>query len=320
MSKRRISHQQSERIKKKQTRYREETPLDGLVIQRYSRHALVESADHGRIRCAIRPTLDSLVAGDRVVWQLEDGNQGVVVSQYPRQSVLGRPDKHGVLKPVAANISQIMIVIAPKPEIIWPLLDSYLVMATYLGLTACIILNKTDMPCDEIKKRLVEEYESLSYCILYTNAKNKTLNKQLEEGLDQQISVFVGQSGVGKSSLIARVLPLEEGIQTGEISSRTELGQHTTSSSRLYHLPTGGALIDSPGIREFGLWQMPLSDIAKGYREFAPYLPNCKFRNCNHIDAPHCAVLEAVHQKNIALHRYKNYVKITHQFIKDHDV
>lgn len=320
MSKRRISHQQSERIKKKQIRYREETPLEGLVIQRYSRHALIESPEHGRIRCAIRPTLGSLVAGDRIVWQYENEHQGVVVSQYPRQTVLGRPDKHGVLKPVAANISQVMIVIAPKPEIIWPLLDSYLVMASYLGLTACIILNKTDMPCDEIKKRLTNEYESLGYCVLYTNARDKTLNKALEMSLDQQTSVFVGQSGVGKSSLIARVLPLEEGILTGEISSRTELGQHTTSSSRLYHLPTGGALIDSPGIRELGLWQMPLSDIAKGYREFLPYLSECKFRNCNHIDAPHCAVLVAVHEKTIALHRYENYVKITNQFIKDHDV
>ena len=323
MSKRRISHQQSARIEKKQKNYRQETlkaPLDGttegLVIKRFSRHALVESPQGLRTLCSIRPTIDSLVAGDRVVWQTEGANQGVVVSRYPRESSLGRPDKRGQLKPIAANISQMMIVVAPKPEISWPLLDSYLVMAEYLQIHACIVLNKIDLASEGVREQLIQQYESLGYSILFTSQGDKHSFKDLEKALDHQVSVFVGQSGVGKSSLISHILPLELTIQTGAISTRTELGRHTTSTSCLYHLPTGGALIDSPGVREFGLWHMPVSEIAKGYREFAPYLTQCKFRNCNHRDDLGCALLEALKNNLIAPNRYENYVKISTQFAK----
>ncbi len=323
MSKRRISDQQSARIEKKQKHYRQQTEIgdqnstaDGLVIRRFSRHALVESLSGTRIHCSIRPTIDSLVAGDRVIWQAEGDKQGVIVSRYPRQSVLGRPDKRGQLKPVAANISQVMIVIAPKPEISWALLDSYLVMAEYLHLQACIVLNKIDIPCDKLQQQLLQQYEHLGYSILFTSHEDQKNHKHLLTTLNNQTSVFVGQSGVGKSSLIAGVLPLESGIQTGAISLRTELGTHTTSSSCLYHLPTGGALIDSPGVREFGLWHMPVTEIAKGYREFKPYLSQCKFRNCNHLDNIGCALLAAVNQNLVARNRYDNYVKIATQFAK----
>lgn len=322
MSKRRISHQQSARIEKKQKQYRQRTETDnqniattnGLVIRRYSRHALVESSEGARIHCSIRPTIDSLVAGDHVIWQAEGDKQGVIVSRYPRHSVLGRPDKRGQLKPVAANISQVMIVIAPKPEISWALLDSYLVMAEYLHLQACIVLNKIDMPCNNLKQQLLQQYEHLGYTILFTSHDDQKHHKLLQSTLNNQTSVFVGQSGVGKSSLIAGILPLESEIQTGAISTRTELGTHTTSSSCLYHLPTGGALIDSPGVREFGLWHMPIAEIAKGYREFKPYISQCKFRNCNHLDNLGCALLAAVKENLITRNRYDNYVKIASQF------
>ena len=323
MSKRRISIQQSARIEKKQKNYRQSNlteqldgTSDGLVIKRFSRHALVESTERARTLCSIRPTITSLVAGDRVVWQAEGAGQGVVVSCYPRQSSLGRPDKRGQLKPIAANISQIMIVVAPKPEISWPLLDSYLVMAEYLHIHACIVLNKIDMASDVMREQLIAQYKPLGYSILFTSQDDKSSFKLLEKALDNQISVFVGQSGVGKSSLIAQILPLELTIQTGAISTRTELGRHTTSTSCLYHLPTGGALIDSPGVREFGLWHMPVTEIAKGYREFAPYLAQCKFRNCNHRDALGCALVDAVKNNLVTRHRYDNYVKISTQFAK----
>lgn len=323
MSKRRISHQQSARIEKKQKQYRQknetghqDSTADGLVIRRYSRHALVESPDGSRIHCSIRPTIDSLVAGDRVIWQAEGDKQGVIVSRYPRQSVLGRPDKRGQLRPVAANITQVMIVIAPKPDISWPLLDSYLVMAEYLQLQASIVLNKIDIPCDELQQQLRKQYEHLGYSILFTSHSDQKHHQRLQNTLDQHTSVFVGQSGVGKSSLIAGLLPHESDIQTGAISLRTELGTHTTSSSCLYHIPTGGAIIDSPGVREFGLWHMPVTEIAKGYREFKPYLARCKFRNCNHLDNLGCALIEAVHNKLVARNRYDNYVQISTQFAK----
>lgn len=318
MSKRRINQKQSARIDKKQSRLRQQTnevlQFDGLVISRFSRHALVESLDNERTLCSIRPEIENLVAGDRVVWQAEGDHQGVVLSIYPRDSVLQRPDKRGQFKPVAANITQMIIVIAPKPDISWPLLDSYLVVAHALDLNTCIVLNKIDMPCEELQQRLMDQYAPLGYRILFCSQYQTELIDQLEQALEHEMSVFVGQSGVGKSSLISKILPHETNITTQAISSRTDLGMHTTSQSYLYHLPRGGALIDSPGVREFGLWHMPASEIAHGYREFKPFLSQCKFRNCNHRDDVGCALIEAVQTQQVSIDRYKNYVKLLTQF------
>ncbi len=324
MCKRRITHQQSTRIKKKQRHYQnqlKEGPqtltAEGLVIKRFSRHAQIEDQNGHRIHCSIRPTLDTLVAGDRVIWQSEGKGQGVVVSRCPRSSALSRPDRKSQLRPVAANITQIIIVVAPKPELSWALLDSYLVMTESLKLRACIVLNKTDLISDNLREELKTYYASLGYCILFTGRNEPSGYEDLQAVLNDEVSVFVGQSGVGKSSLIAQILPHESfQIIRADISTKSELGCHTTSNSCYYHLPTGGAIIDSPGVREFGLWHMPATEIAKGFREFRDYLSLCKFRNCNHLDTPGCALLEAVKDKSIMRQRYENYVKISNQFAK----
>lgn len=322
MSKRRINKQQSARIKQKQKSYREiETSNNnlteqGLVITRYGSHALVEDEQGKLIHCSIRPGIESLIAGDKVVWQAEGNDQGVVISCYPRETILGRPDKRGNLRPVAVNITQIMVVAAPKPEISWPLLDSYLVVAEHFHIQPCIVLNKTDLPCKELKEKLLTQYKPLGYPVLFTNFNDNKSYIELENQLNGQTSVFVGQSGVGKSSLISKILPHEKNIQTMAISSGTNLGRHTTSNSQLYHLPAGGRLIDSPGVREFGLWHMGTSEIARAYQEFKPYLERCKFRDCNHFNAPGCAIKEAVQQGLIERDRYENFVKLTQQFTK----
>lgn len=320
MSKRRITKKQSTRIRNKQQTFHQQfnehdATANGLVITRFGSHALIEDESGNHIRCSIRPSIDSLIAGDQVIWLAESGQQGVVVSRYPRKTVLGRPDKHGETKPVAANITQMIIVVAPKPEITWPLLDSYLVIAEYSKINACIVLNKTDLDVAQIKSRLQQQYEPLGYPILLTSSKNPKQAKDILDQLSQQISVFVGQSGVGKSSLIAQVLPHETNIQTAAISTQSELGRHTTSNSFFYHLPsTEGAIIDSPGVREFGLWHMSANEIAHGYREFLPYISSCKFRDCKHENTPGCALLNAVKNGLIARDRYNNYIKIVSQF------
>jgi ribosome biogenesis GTPase len=319
MSKRRINKQQSTRIEKIQKDYQTaiednvDNLADGLVITRFSKQVEIEDNQGKRLRCSIRPNLDTLVAGDRVIWQLEGSNHGVVVSLYPRGSILARPTLSGLKKPVAANITQLIIVVAVKPEISWPLLDSYLIMADMLKLHAVILLNKTDLPCDELKEQLVRDYMSLGYPVITTNKNDLNGFLQLKECLNHQISVFVGQSGVGKSSLIARILPHEENITINSLSDGTELGRHTTSNSRYYHLPSGGALIDSPGVREFSLWTIDNFMIAQGYIEFKPYLSLCKFRNCTHIDTPHCAIINAVKQGIISMRRYESFVKLCSQ-------
>lgn len=324
MSKRRINEQQSKRIHQKQKRYQHHASANanadsslrnGLVITRFSRIALIEDEHQQHHRCAIRADVNDLVAGDRVVWQIEESRQGVIVSVYPRETVLSRADFRGTAKTVAANISQIMIVVAPVPEISWTLLDSYLVMAQNLSLQAAVVLNKIDLPCAELKSQLTNCYEPLGYSLYFLHQGNETLFDSLEQGLRGQTSVFVGQSGVGKSSIIGKILPHVDFIQTQAISDHSNLGRHTTSNAYLYHLPGGGSLIDSPGVREFRLGEIPSRQLAQGFREFRPYITQCQFRNCIHIDAQGCALINAVNQGLVAMSRYQSYVKLMNQSV-----
>jgi len=316
MTKRKLNKQQTTRVNKKQSDYQQASELnnelneDGLVITRFSRHAEVENNLGKRLLCTIRPNIDSLVAGDKVIWQPAGDKQGVVVSRYPRESVLGRPDKRHGVKPVAANISQLMVVVAAKPELTWSLLDSYLVMAEHLRLQVSIVLNKTDLPSAQLKKELQDSYEPLGYSVLFTCQNDFSGYDDLHKALNHHTSVFVGQSGVGKSSLIAGILPHETKIQVAEISSQSNLGCHTTSNSRLYHLPSGGSIIDSPGVREFGLWRMSVSDIIYGFREFRELMFDCKYRNCNHRDSPGCAIIQATKNNSLSRRRYESLIKI----------
>lgn len=319
MSKRRINKQQSTRIEKIQQNYHQYKEddadfIEGLVITRFSKHVEIEDGDGNHIRCSIRPNLETLVAGDRVIWQMEGKNQGVVVSLYPRKSLLAKSTTANIKKPVAANITQIIIAIAAKPETSWPLLDSYLVIAEILQLRAVILLNKTDLPCERLKEQLFKHYGNLNYPILLMNKNSAIGLEQLKQILDHQVSVFVGQSGVGKSSLISNILPHEQNIATKELSEISELGQHTTSNSRYYHIPSGGALIDSPGVREFSLWHIDNTEIARGYSEFRPYLSQCKFRNCTHKDTPQCAIIKATAEGLISEKRYENFIKLCAQY------
>ena len=188
-------------------------------------------------------------------------------------------------------------------------------MAENLNLQASIVLNKIDLPCNEIRQILHDEYPALGYPVVTTALGDADQFKNLLQQLDNEVSVFVGQSGVGKSSLISRVLPQESNISIGAIST-TEFGRHTTTNSCFYHLPTGGALIDSPGVRELGLWHMEVAEITRGYREFLPYIQNCKFRDCDHKTSLGCSLLEAVKKGLVSRQRYNNYVKISTQFAK----
>ncbi|MCA0404266.1 MAG: ribosome small subunit-dependent GTPase A [Proteobacteria bacterium] len=318
MAKRRISKQQSTRIAKIQANYRDissdETgnTEEALVITRFKKHAIIETTAGKLVHCSIRPNIESLVAGDKVVFQMETEEQGIILSCYPRETLLSRTNKRGEFRAVAANLSQLMIVIAAKPEVSWPLLDSYLVMAELLNLKACIVLNKIDLPCDFIKDDLLAIYTPLDYDILFLSKEQPNNFKALENKLKNETSVFVGQSGVGKSSLIAKILPHENNIAVGAISDLSELGKHTTSNSKLYHLPTGGRLIDSPGVREFSLIHLPSIELIKGYPELSKLQEYCKFRNCNHLNSPGCAILKALDENTISAKRYDNYVKLAY--------
>lgn len=287
--------------------------MSGVVIAHFGTQIDVEKipADGRLYRCHLRANLPQLVTGDRVVW-CKGEPTGVVVAAEPRQSELCRPDPHGRLKPVAANIDQIVIVIAPAPLPHANLVDRYLIAAEHTGIEPIILLNKTDLIDDanrEDIENLLEVYPSLGYKVLSASTKHDHGLDELIDALVNRISVFVGQSGVGKSSLISRLLP-DVDLKVGALSEKTLKGTHTTTTAQLFHFPSGGDLIDSPGIREFGLDHLDQETLAQCFVEFRPYLGQCKFRDCQHRREPQCALLEALEQGLIHPRRFASFEHI----------
>lgn len=286
---------------------------EGLVAAHYGTQVLIEH-EGARQRCHLRANLESLVTGDEVIWRPGDP-YGVVVARQPRQSELLRPDTMGNLKPVAANVDQILIVIAPAPEPHANLIDRYLVAAENVDIEPVILLNKSDRIDDDNRTSLAEllaPYPNLGYRVLEASCKTQDGLAALLDTLAGRISVFVGQSGVGKSSLVNALLP-DANTRVGELSEARDKGTHTTTTAELFHLPDGGSLIDSPGIREFGLWHMEREQIERGFREFQPLLGLCKFRDCKHQQEPGCALLAAVEAGEISQRRMESYRHILGQ-------
>lgn len=313
MSKRKLNIRQRERITQAQHQLLNPHAQThtGLVLCRHGKHAEVETPEGQKIGCYIRPNLATLVAGDHVVWQhMTEAHTGIIVSCHPRKSVLARIDKHGLAKPLAANLSQLIVVLAPRPAITWSLVDSYLITAEAQQLQACLVLNKTDLPSETERSILDTYYKPLGYPIFYTNQQDPSTYTMLAHHLSSSVSIFVGQSGVGKSSLISAFLPhLAEEIETSALSNEQH-GQHTTSYARYYHLPSGGAIIDSPGVRSFQPPQWTTTTIIQGYRELRPFVGQCKFRNCSHMNTPGCAFKHAFESQAISVFRYTQFMKM----------
>ncbi len=282
---------------------------EGLVIAHFGTQLEIGNGEGSTRRCHLRANLEGLVTGDRVVWR--DGQPtGVVVAQLERSSELTRPDASGKLKAVAANIDQILVVIAPHPEPHANLIDRYLVAAERVGIEPVLVVNKSDLLEADPQlaaqlARLVAIYPQLGYQLLHTSARAGGL-RELEDTLRERTSVFVGQSGVGKSSLVNSLLP-DAGLRVGELSPQTLKGTHTTTTAQLFRLECGGRLIDSPGIREFGLWHMSREEVESGFREFLPLLGHCKFRDCRHEKEPGCAILTAAASGGLSPERLNSY-------------
>ncbi|MEZ3501735.1 small ribosomal subunit biogenesis GTPase RsgA [Pantoea sp. KPR_PJ] len=291
---------------------------EGVVISRFGMHADVEDRAGDVHRCNLRRTIRSLVTGDRVVWRPAlGGGKGIVEAVHERSSVLTRPDYYDGLKPIAANIDQIIIVSAILPELSLNIIDRYLVASETLGIEPLLVLNKTDLLDSEARAFVDEQmaiYRHIGYRVLMVSSHAKEGLAELEAALTDRISIFAGQSGVGKSSLLNALLGLdaaaETAIVTNDVSDVSGLGQHTTTASRLYHFPHGGDVIDSPGVREFGLWHLEPEQITRGFVEFREFLGSCKFRDCKHGNDPGCAIRAAVEEGLIDASRFDNYHRI----------
>ncbi|MEE3209946.1 MAG: ribosome small subunit-dependent GTPase A, partial [Pseudomonadota bacterium] len=191
-------------------------------------------------------------------------------------------------------------------------IDRYLVAAENCGIEPILLLNKIDLIDEEIQPyfdELLGDYEVLGYRSLRVCSKDEDSLADLKTFLNDRVSVFVGQSGVGKSSLIATLLPGED-LRIGALSENTRKGKHTTTTARLYHFPAGGDLIDSPGIREFGLWHMSPEEVMYGFRELRDIAGHCRFRDCAHESEPGCAIIEALENGEISDERFFSYKRI----------
>ncbi len=281
---------------------------EGLVIANHGKALLVETEGTSH-RCVARRRADRAVSGDRVRWEKTGSGSGVVTQILPRRSLLERPDDRQGTRPIAANLDQIVAVVAPQPEFQEPLLDRYLVTAEHAGIRPMIVLNKTDLlnsaALHAARERLAP-YSALGYTVELSSTRTDHGLDALVERLRGQSSILVGQSGVGKSSLVSKLLP-HTNIAVRRINQATRLGRHTTTATTLYHLRCGGDIIDSPGVRDFGLWHIPAEDIATSFVEFRQYLGRCRFRDCTHRKEPDCALRSAVKSGRIDARRLESY-------------
>jgi ribosome biogenesis GTPase len=290
----------------------ETVQMQGTVIAAYRKYTLVKDQNNKLFQCQQRKAVGQVVCGDIVLWQAEDADTGVITSIKERHSILQRPDINNNLRIIAANIDQVFIVVAHKPELNEGLIDRYLVAAENSHLKPVILLNKIDLfdekEFSNLKSRL-QLYQDIGYTVIYTSAKQEHGLDSLTKLLKDNNNIFVGQSGVGKSSLINTILKSDARI--GEISEATGKGKHTTTTAYLYPLEAEqGHIIDSPGVREFGLIKLNEQDIIAGFTEFKPYIGYCKFRNCAHKNEPGCALLKALEDKKITSQRWESSQRI----------
>ncbi len=265
--------------------------------------------------------MDPVAIGDHVAFiPIPDGS-GMIVDVLPRQNFLARrsakpmPGAHAFEQVIAANLEKVVPVFAaanPKPK--WHLLDRYLVTAELYGIPATVVVTKFDLVQGKFEEQelmtVVERYRAIGYPVVLTSAKKGDGLETLQHKLANYRSVLVGKSGVGKTSLLNALEP-GLGLRVKANSQKTGKGRHTTSHMEMFSLSQGGAIIDTPGVREFGIWDLSPEDIAYYFPEMATLLGHCKFGlSCQHDEEPGCAIRQAVMEGSISPYRYKSYLRL----------
>ena len=287
----------------------------GRVAVNFSKQCLVETAAGELIRCHVPRMLQRPVCGDWVHWEHASSGRsdGVVTAILPRHSVLMRQDERLNQRVLAANIDHLLLVLAARPEPELALIDRYLVAAELLKLKTSLIFNKSDLldarSRQDWQTRLAV-YEQLGYSLHFTSIKSDPQMSGVRTALRGQTGIVVGQSGVGKSSLIATLVP-DLQLRTQRLSEASGKGQHTTTATRLYRVPEIDAcIIDSPGVRDFRLWPLKPEELVIGFKEFRETPGNCRFSDCRHLVEPGCAIRARVEHGEIAAQRYASYCQL----------
>lgn len=287
--------------------------IQGTVIAAHGRHYLVQ-ADDKKLQCVTRGKKSDVAVGDIVNLQLTSANQGVIESIAERDTLLYRSDQYKS-KLLAANVTQLFIVVATEPGFSDDLVSRSLVAAEAAGVTVHIILNKIDVVESlEKTRRRVAFYAGLGYQVHEVSATTQpeATCAALLPILTGQSTILIGQSGMGKSSIINLIVP-DADIAVREISAALDTGKHTTTFTRLYAIDAHTMIIDSPGFQEFGLYHLTEGMLERAFPEFEPYLGKCKFYNCHHSNEPECAIRAAIAAGDIAPMRHALYLQLLHE-------
>ena len=279
----------------------------GTVLASFGRGVLLQTSE-GLLRCGLKGRKLRVVCGDRVIWSYPPSADGPSVESIePRRNLIERIDSRGRAEPVAANIDKLAIVVAPEPATDWFLVDRYWAGAVLKDLQALIIVNKKDLGTDALETQLAE-YRKLSLTCIETSCQSGDGIADLERLLTGFVSLLVGQSGVGKSSLVNALAP-EAAAQTAELTRDAE-GRHTTTTARWYQLAPTSAIIDAPGVRDFAPPAHLMRAAERGFVEVYERSVQCRFKDCRHMEEPGCAVRTAVLNQQISTRRYESYRRL----------
>ena len=283
--------------------------FDARVTAVFGRALLVREPGGAEHRARVRGRRLTVVCGDDVACEIDAAHGEVnVIEARPRRTALYRSNLRGESEPVVANVSRLFVVLAPKPVPDLFVVDRYLAAATSASIQATLVLNKRDLAIDSELQAELAAYAAAGSQTIACSARAGDGIDALLEASSHEVAALVGQSGVGKSSLIRRLIPEAE-VQIGELM-REEEGRHTTTTSRMFDLPRGGQLIDSPGVRDFAPAIDRLDARDMGFTEVARLAPGCRFQDCQHIREPNCAVRAAAESGALSARRYESYRRL----------
>ena len=287
----------------------ESVVCEGRVVADFGREFLVELADRRQVVCSRKGKRQDATCGDFVEVRLIGHAQGSIERIGTRRNLLYRSDQWRE-KMLAANVDQVVILLAPKPPYSEAFLNLSLVACEAARLPVIIALNKSDLPEHAEVRKALEAYEKIGYTVISMSAKFDPA--ALLPYLDKNITLLVGQSGMGKSRTVNAIL-LSDVARVGDLTASRDSGTHTTTFSRFYRLDRDSAIIDTPGFQSFGLFHLTEDQIGEAMREFRPFLGRCKFNDCSHLGEPGCEVIEAAKRGEISKERLSFYQVLIEQ-------